>query len=1584
MKQIRKPMACLLAFIFILGQFAITAQATTIYIQDVPDTQDVSEVVPPAPEPDLPAGDDSGSDHTPPGDDTPTADEPPADLPANDANTGNNTNPETPGYDPVPDAEAYLEPAYIEIAPLAVPLNEYIVIPDTNANTVDWSPNFMVNRSAGLVQLNPGEVWTDKSLEYLQVEYPASSGEFVYDGTARITIYVWGRQYERPNGEFALLGDPYNMTISTWMGDFVLQDSSQITLAPGALDPSLVTLNNTDGRLTFTIPETHIIDSSAPLRIQYVLELEDRPWFNPITSETEDWQTNTWYSTVGSQLDIRFYPGADNPIYFGTRQVTEAAFSGTLNWNNGSGMNSATIRDVALGKTITFGANVDTPERQLASSVLGNPIYWANNATVPGDPYSPYSWHLNWEKGGAGKVYIITVRGLARDAGGIPLDVTYELLLSGAGGNTFVASSRVLTSEVPFRMDQDPDGNPLEWDETGRLVFRTPLIARIRLERQGEEPEPTADLEITKEILGEFGQEWYFYSGDWAFTMRLMLTDGRYVLLHQIGPNEFEYSGAFTRIQEQASILTFSGTDADLFDTITIRNLPTHDSDTGLVLNYILYEFFTFETLGLITVEYAFDGGDPDDNFAIPGAGVVPLGAYATSSFTLIDDQLDPIDREVTIRNTYDHGIGFIEVTKITDGFPHDWEVEDDTVFYVRIFDLEADNGDGTFGNYILFFPEPITAADEAWLPIWSDEFIGTYWAVGNHELGLTHHFYADLIEDGFLPILELPVSTENPILLSNLWTGLRYEVREVRRVGTELPNDPNNVPPAADWAAHWASLSGYDLLPRWFRGFAPWEGRTFTTDWVSDDPSIAPWELVPEIPPGTAGDSLWHNDLGWKWGVIYPRDISDEFPEFEVPMHPNPTNTLQFGVTASVTITNRFKFHCGTIQFLKELCENAAAWGMTDDTPFYARVYTEDGYIVVFVPHGPPADNTYRVIGFLNETLFNDDPEQPGAYRVLCPVGEPIPPNRARTIIPFRAGDAPPTRLIEVPTHPFRDPLDHSLEFSIEYNIVEVFPTEAPPANLNDPWLLPPLDVPALPGFDAFFILDDMGLDLDMPFEMEDDLTLSVTIRNEFEEAVGNLVIQKEFDEDGNYEAWGVDGDTPFYAVVYREDEDDRLAFWLDEMDGAFVYWDYTNPSRTRPIDATPVTVIPFTANDPALIVGLTTYYAPADVVYEVFEVNSSGILLPNDGSIGFTWDVAIEREGERNLIATVTNEFPEAFTVTYDGNGHTGGVPPTDGNNPYAQGATVTVLGRNSLVRTGFVFTGWNTAPDGTGTTRMPGSTFPMPGANVVLYAQWAPAGGNGGDPPEPPPGGFFVDEHIWYIRGYDILPSARVGVNADGLVDPHIEVINPNDVEMRPNNDITRAEVAMVFFRLLRPEFRDFIPDYVPYADVNGDEWFGRAVATLTYWNIFQGHNGAFRPHVPITRGELAAVVSRFDTMIDTTDNPYTDVFPGTWEYEYILSATARGWFVGFPDGTFRARANLSRAEFVTAVNRVLERKILLEHIPDDVVDFIDMDGTHWAHADFMEAAHSHDWEPHENGISERWLAITGHGLDNAYNE
>jgi len=76
--------------------------------------------------------------------------------------------------------------------------------------------------------------------------------------------------------------------------------------------------------------------------------------------------------------------------------------------------------------------------------------------------------------------------------------------------------------------------------------------------------------------------------------------------------------------------------------------------------------------------------------------------------------------------------------------------------------------------------------------------------------------------------------------------------------------------------------------------------------------------------------------------------------------------------------------------------------------------------------------------------------------------------------------------------------------------------------------------------------------------------------------------------------------------------------------------------------------------------------------------------------------------------------------FTVTYNGNGNTGGSPPTDGN-AYQEGDAVTVLGAGTLEKTGYTFTAWNTAANGSGTSYAPGAQFAMPGANVTLYAQW-----------------------------------------------------------------------------------------------------------------------------------------------------------------------------------------------------------------------------------------------------------------------
>ncbi len=81
-----------------------------------------------------------------------------------------------------------------------------------------------------------------------------------------------------------------------------------------------------------------------------------------------------------------------------------------------------------------------------------------------------------------------------------------------------------------------------------------------------------------------------------------------------------------------------------------------------------------------------------------------------------------------------------------------------------------------------------------------------------------------------------------------------------------------------------------------------------------------------------------------------------------------------------------------------------------------------------------------------------------------------------------------------------------------------------------------------------------------------------------------------------------------------------------------------------------------------------------------------------------------------------------PLTYTVTYNGNGNTSGVVPIDAN-LYEQGALVTVLGKGTLVKTGYTFVCWNTAADGSGTDQAEGSAYIMGASDVTLFAKWTP---------------------------------------------------------------------------------------------------------------------------------------------------------------------------------------------------------------------------------------------------------------------
>lgn len=122
--------------------------------------------------------------------------------------------------------------------------------------------------------------------------------------------------------------------------------------------------------------------------------------------------------------------------------------------------------------------------------------------------------------------------------------------------------------------------------------------------------------------------------------------------------------------------------------------------------------------------------------------------------------------------------------------------------------------------------------------------------------------------------------------------------------------------------------------------------------------------------------------------------------------------------------------------------------------------------------------------------------------------------------------------------------------------------------------------------------------------------------------------------------------------------------------------------------------------------------------------------------------------------------------YTVTYDGNTSTGGSAPTDSTN-YQQADTVTVLAVGTLSKSGFSFTGWNTAQDGSGTDYVAGNTFQMGATNVTLYAQWQAVaevykinfGSSNSNFGEVAPG--------WQNNAMDIIPTVgRVTLNTEGV--------------------------------------------------------------------------------------------------------------------------------------------------------------------------------------------------------------------------
>ena len=359
------------------------------------------------------------------------------------------------------------------------------------------------------------------------------------------------------------------------------------------------------------------------------------------------------------------------------------------------------------------------------------------------------------------------------------------------------------------------------------------------------------------------------------------------------------------------------------------------------------------------------------------------------------------------------------------------------------------------------------------------------------------------------------------------------------------------------------------------------------------------------------------------------------------------------------------------------------------------------------------------------------------------------------------------------------------------------------------------------------------------------------------------------------------------------------------------------------------------------------------------------------NDGTGGFdpidrwtaeTADEYIPVEKDSHAIS-LKAAHPLMYTLTYDVTGDLPEGYTAPAKQTLVKGSSYTVAevpasvsGSKDGVNGTFSFNGWK-KDDGTVLTGEQQLTADLTLHGVWTFTKKSSGGGGGGGShkptvtiPDDVPTGLNGDDHYAYIVGYP-------------------------DSTVRPQNGITRAEVATIFFRLLTDETRNANSTKTnSYSDVAAGAWYNHAVSTLSAMGIVKGDShGKFNPNAPITRAEFAAIAARFDDKANTTAVDFSDI-ASHWAKDEISAAANNGWINGYTDGTFRPNNKITRAEAMTLVNRVLKRlPETAEDLHNDMIKWSDnSDTSAWYYLAVQEATNSHYYDIKENK-HEKWSKL-----------
>ena len=373
-----------------------------------------------------------------------------------------------------------------------------------------------------------------------------------------------------------------------------------------------------------------------------------------------------------------------------------------------------------------------------------------------------------------------------------------------------------------------------------------------------------------------------------------------------------------------------------------------------------------------------------------------------------------------------------------------------------------------------------------------------------------------------------------------------------------------------------------------------------------------------------------------------------------------------------------------------------------------------------------------------------------------------------------------------------------------------------------------------------------------------------------------------------------------------------------------------------------------------------------------------------------------------------TFTRETTVTANFAAKGTPYTVTVTNGSGSGSYYEGDLVSITA--DPAPTGKVFSGWTSADGVSFAAASAATTFFMPGRNVYVTANYgAPNKGqtftlyfrtNGGSALDPVTaardtvidltpyrtvragyvfGGWYLDERLTQPVTAVTL-TGDVTVYAGWTEGSSVRLLNTRDHiayltgfangRFEPGRNITRAQTAMLFYRLLDDQTAG---GRKTFRDVDTNAWYGKAVEKLAGLGIINGYaNGTFRPGNSITRAEFVAMATRFANLT-AEDCYFTDVSRGSWAYSYIAFASNQGWISGYADGTFRPGNPITRAEVTKIVNRMLGRAADVSFVDSHGVrSFPDVTRAYWAYYEIAEASNVHDYTRNAAG-AESWTGI-----------